>query len=92
MDYEFRIKLLEQDTAHLREMWTLVRERQNINDVRLDKLQALSKETIESLAALQTMSRNNVEAIAALTANITTLAAKVDRIADTILGERRNGG
>jgi hypothetical protein len=78
MDYEFRIKLLEQETAHFREMQKLLRERQDTTDERMDKLQALSKETLE--------------AVAALTGNITILAAKVDQIADMILGKRSNGG
>ena len=38
MDYEYRIQLLEKETAHLREMQRLAIDRQDTADMRLDKL------------------------------------------------------
>ena len=77
VDYEFRILMLEKETAHLREM-------KDLHSARMDAHQG-SLDTIEGLL------RENSCQLVTLTANVNTLAGKVDALVSALLREHPNG-
>ncbi|MFN0165572.1 MAG: hypothetical protein ACKV22_03995 [Bryobacteraceae bacterium] len=77
MDYEFRIHLLETETAHLKEMLQIARERQDTADNRLDRLQSIT------LNAANTVDK--------LAATVDVLAGKMDALVEALLRQHSNG-
>jgi hypothetical protein len=84
MDYEFRIKLLETETAHLKEMQQLLGAHQAITDTRLEHWERI-------IGGLVELSKENTTQIAANTVQIASLAAKLDKLVEALLREPRNG-
>ncbi len=83
MDYEFKIKLLETELTHMREMQQLVRERQDTADGRLDSTKVL----IDNL--LTTATKNN-ESIGMLTEKIDKLTTNVNNLVGALLRQNPN--
>ena len=77
MDYEFRIKVLEQETAHLTAMKDIARERQDTTDNRLTKLEAISLE--------------NAETVKSLAESVLSLVGRMDQLIEAMTAQRRNG-
>jgi hypothetical protein len=77
MDYEFRIQLLEKETAHLREMQQLSIQRQDTTDMRLDKLGEITHLLVESTTLLGS--------------KIDALVTRMDSFLDTALRPPHNG-
>ena len=84
MDYEFRIKLLETETAHLREMQKLIQDHEDITDNRLTQWEAIIK-------GLVATSDNLVKISAENTVNIAALGSKIDKLVDGMLHTGGNG-
>lgn len=84
MDYEFRITLLEKELAHVRELQQLRGGRQDINDERLDKCQALVIETATNLSRCEAV-------VESLGGKLDHLTADVDRLVKLMLGQKTNG-
>ena len=76
-DYEFRITMLEKETAHLREM-------KDLHSARMDAHQN-SLDTIEGLL------RENSRQLVDLTGTVTVLAGKVDALVSALLRDHSNG-
>ena len=83
MDYEFRIKLLETELTHMREMQQLARERQDTTDGRLDSTKVL----IDNLIIIAT--KNN-ESIGMLTEKIDKLTTNVNNLVGALLRQNPN--
>ena len=83
MDYEFRIKLLETELTHMREMQQLARERQDTADGRLDSTKVL----IDNLVI--TANKNN-ESIGMLTEKIDKLTTNVNNLVGALLRQNPN--
>jgi len=70
MDYEFSIQLLQKEAAHLKEMQDIARQRQDLTDQRLERIQDLliqAATNIRDLTAAQaTTDRNLKDLIEAL--------------------------
>jgi uncharacterized protein YoxC len=77
MDYEFRIQLLEKETAHLKEMQRLLGDDADVTDDRLDKSQAITGGLVESMVELRS--------------NVVHFAKKVDDLVEALPREPRNG-
>jgi len=90
VDYEFRIKLLETELAHMREMQQLGRERQDTADGRLD----LTKVLIDNLVIIATRNNEsigrNTESIAMLTEKIDKLTTNVNNLVGALLRQNPN--
>ena len=84
VDYEFRIKLLEKETAHLKEMQTLLGQGEDVADDRLDKTQAI-------LATVGTRLQEIAEAHNNLTIDLDRLDKKFEALVDLLLHQPRNG-
>jgi hypothetical protein len=84
VDYEFRIKLLETETAHLKEMQHLLGAHQDITDERMDKMGSIASGLLESMVELR-------NAVMQTTVDVAKLAKKVDDLVDALLKEPRNG-
>ena len=91
MDYEFRIKLLETETAHLRAMQKLIEGHEDITDNSLkyasDAIAGLLRITSETTANVAA----NTIAIAAIGNRIDKLGIKVDQLVDAMLHTGGNG-
>jgi chromosome segregation ATPase len=83
-NYEFRIKVLEAELAHVREMYAIHRAALEDHDTGLEytgnRMAALE-------AALETLTAN----MNTLTTNVNTLAGKVDALVSALLREHPNG-
>jgi hypothetical protein len=77
MDYEFKILLLEKETAHLREMQALTRAHVDVHDT-----------TLASLEQIALRTERNLEAISA---HVEALAAKLEALVAALLREHPNG-
>ena len=55
MGYEFRIKLLEAETAHLKEMQQLLSSHQDITDARLEKMDSIAGSLLQSMVELRSL-------------------------------------
>jgi hypothetical protein len=83
MDYEFRIKLLETELTHMREMQQLLRERQDTADGRLDSTKVLT----DNLLIIAT---KNSESIGMLTEKIDKLTTNVNNLVGALLRQNPN--
>jgi hypothetical protein len=84
MDYEYRIKLLETETAHLREMQKLIEGHEDTTDAGL-------KHASDAIAGLMRLSAENTSQIAANSVAIAQLGIKVDQLVDAMLHTGGNG-
>ena len=91
MDYEFRIKLLETETAHLKEMQHLLGAHQDITDARLDKMQSVVTGLLDSMVELRNAVMQTTVAVAKTSTDLDKLTRKVDDLVDALLKEPRNG-
>lgn len=69
MDYQFRIELAEKELAHLREMQTLIRARQDAHEQSLDasaKRFERIEITLEKLAAAQLVTEQKLQSLITL--------------------------
>jgi hypothetical protein len=84
MDYEFRIKRLECETAHLRAMQKLIEGHEDITDKSL-------KHCDEAIAGLLRITAETTANVAANTLAIAALGRKVDQLVDAMLHTGGNG-
>jgi hypothetical protein len=84
MDYEYRIQLLEKETAHLREMQRLAIDRQDTADMRLDKLGEIAHLLASKIDTL-------ASTVDTLASKVDTLAVKMDSFIDMMLRQPHNG-
>jgi hypothetical protein len=84
IDYEFKIRLLEKDLQHYREMQALMRERMDTHQLNFDHIAAGLIGAGERLARIEAI-------VEATTANINTLSAKIDKLVDAMLRNNPNG-
>lgn len=77
MDYEFKILLLEKETAHLREMQALMRTHLDAHDT-----------TLKSLEAIMLRTEGNLERISS---NMESLTEKLAALIAALLREHPNG-
>jgi len=84
MDYEFRIKLLETETAHLRAMQKLIEGHEDITDNSL-------KYASDAIAGLLRITSETTANVAANTLAIAALGRKVDQLVDAMLHTGGNG-
>ena len=73
MDYEFKILLLEKETAYLREVQALTRAHVDIHDTGIAALHQITMRTERNLESISGH-------LDALTVNIEALSLKVDRL------------
>jgi len=76
MDYEFRIKLLEAETAHLKEMQQLLGNHQDITDARLDKMGSIVSSLLQSMVELRNVVVQTSADVAKLAKTVDDLIAK----------------
>ena len=84
MDYEFRIKLLETEAAHLRAMQKLIEGHEDITDARLTHWETIITGLIATTDNLVKISTEN-------TVNIAALGSKIDRLVEGMLHTGGNG-
>jgi hypothetical protein len=84
MDYELRIKMLEVEATHLKEMQALQRARQDTSDDRHATAERLILESLE-------MSHRHDAEIAVIRELLADTGRKLDQLTDAILREHSNG-
>jgi hypothetical protein len=84
VDYEFRIKLLERETAHLKEMQEISRDRHDTHDERLTLIQQI-------LGAVSSRIQEVVEVQNQLAVDQRVTEQKLQQLIDVLLGGQQNG-
>ena len=84
MDYEFRIKLLEKETAHLKEMQEISRERHDTSEERLTLMQ-------EILGAVTSRIQEVVEVQNQLAVDQRVTEQKLQQLIDLMIRGQQNG-
>jgi len=84
VDYEFRIKLLEKETAHLKEMQEISRERHDTSEERLTLMQ-------EILGAVTSRIQEVVEVQNQLAVDQRVTEQKLQQLIDLMIRGQQNG-
>lgn len=77
MNYEFRIRTLERELAHLIAMKDLARERMDTTDHRLTSLEAITRE--------------NAETAKSLAESVASLVGRMDGLIEAMIAQQKNG-
>jgi hypothetical protein len=91
VDYEFRIKSLERETAHLKEMQELSRERHDTSDERLTLIQEILATVGQRLQELVGAQNNLFIAQEKLTLDQSVTEQKLQQLIDIIIRGQQNG-
>ena len=90
MDYEFRIKLLETELTHVREMQQLCHQRQDTFDGRLDLTKMLIDKLTTNVDNLATTVGVLSEKVDGITDNIDKLTTNVNNLVGALLRQNPN--